>query len=114
MAFVFINNTKGNLSRIGRLPFQKVTRTILGQRYDLSLTFVTPKDMRLLNKKYRHINKPTDILSFPLEKHFGQIIMNVESVKHEAKNFSMSYSPFIQFLFIHGCLHLKGMTHGSK
>ena len=114
MSFVLINNTRGSLKQIERLPLQKFSKAILGAKYDLSLTFVTSKEIKTLNKKYRNINKPTDILSFPLEKKAGQIVMNTVSAREESKNFDMEYIPFIQFLFIHGCLHLKGMTHGSR
>lgn len=114
MSFVFINNTRGSLKPLERLPLQKFAKSILGAKYDLSVTFVTTKEIKTLNKKYRNINKPTDILSFPLEKNAGQIVMNTTLSREESKKFDMKYLSFVQFLFIHGCLHLKGMTHGSR
>ena len=34
--------------------------------------------------------------------------------RKEAKKFDREFKNFIQFLFIHGCVHLKGFTHGSR
>ena len=59
------------------------------------------------------INKPTDILSFPLSDNFGEMYINIEMTKLEAKKFERTYENFLGFLFIHGLVHLKGLDHGS-
>ena len=71
------------------------------------------KEIQKLNKEYREINKPTDILSFPLSDSFGEIYINPEMTKIEAKKFDRSYENFFAFLLIHGLVHLKGFDHGS-
>ena len=114
MSFSFVNATKGNLSSIGRLPFSLMKDKILGKKYDLTLVFVETKEIHRLNKQYRKKDQPTDILSFKIENHTGEILMNETSAKKEAKKFEREYYNFLQFLFIHGCLHLKGFTHGSR
>jgi probable rRNA maturation factor len=114
MGFSLTNRTKGSLSRLARLPFVKMKDAILGPGYELGLVFVTPSEIRNLNAVHRKKNVPTDILSFPLDKMSGEIFINQQESRKEAKKFGRDYINFIQFLFIHGCTHLKGFTHGSR
>lgn len=93
--------------------FKKIKEAILGKDYDLSWAFITPKKIQKLNLIYRNLNKPTDILSFPLSKTEGEIYICKSESKKEAKKFERDYENFLLFLFIHGCVHLKGYDHGS-
>ena len=85
-----------------------------GNKYELSVAIIGTKRMRTLNKRYRNIDKPTDILSFPISENEGQIFINPEYSVREARKFNRSYANFLYFLFIHGCVHLKGHDHGAK
>src|SRR5688572_6712573 len=99
------------------LKKSEVTRLknkILGRDYELSLVFTNSRLSRKLNSTYRGKNKPTNVLSFPLSKKSGEIFIDQDTAKKEAKYFGMTYSNFIKYLFIHGLLHLKGMRHGRK
>jgi probable rRNA maturation factor len=96
------------------LPFTIIKNDILGKDYSLSLAFVEEKKSCELNNLYRKINKSTNILSFPLSKTFGEIIICPSVVKREAKNFNKTFPEFLGFLVIHGMLHLKGMEHSSR
>ena len=86
---------------------------ILGKKYELSLVIVSKSEIKELNEKYRGINKPTDILSFPLSSKEGEIFINLDMAKIEAKKFNRTYENFLGFLFIHGLVHLKGFDHSS-
>ena len=110
ITFNLINTTKAKLPS---LAFVDMKNSILGKKYELSLIIVSKKEIQKLNKKYREINKPTDILSFPLSDDFGEIYINIEMTKIEAKKFNRKYENFLAFLFIHGLVHLKGFDHGS-
>ena len=105
-----IHMSKGKLPR---LPFSDIKNAILGKEYELSFVIVGPTKIKELNQTYRNINKPTDILSFPLEKNSGEIFICPSLSRVEAKKFDKPYERFIGFLFIHGLLHLKGMEHSS-
>jgi probable rRNA maturation factor len=74
---------------------------------------VDEKTSKALNKKYRGKNKPTNILSFPLRKNMGEIVLCPNVIKREAKNFNRTFPKFLGFLVIHGMLHLKGFLHSS-
>ncbi len=104
------NSTKGKLPR---LPFDLIKEAILGKNYSLSCIFIDSKRSRELNKKYRDLGQPTDILSFPINNSTGEIYIDPKTSREEAKKFDRDFENFIGFLFIHGCVHLKGMDHGS-
>ncbi len=104
------NTTKGKLTR---LPFVFIKNKILGEKYELGVSFVSSRKQKEINKKYREIDKTTNILSFPLTKNSGDITFDLLKVKKDAPLFNMSYTKFLKYLFIHGCLHLKGLDHGS-
>lgn len=95
------------------MPFALMAEKILGKSYELSILFATKKESQTLNNTYRGKNYPTNVLSFPLSTHSGEIVLHLPTAKKEAKNFDMRYEDFVGFLFIHGLLHLKGFDHGS-
>lgn len=109
--FTILNKTKGKLPR---LPFVSVKNKILGEKYELSLTILGAKEQRKINRIYRGIDETTNILSFVLSKNSGEITLDPVKIKKDAILFNMTYDQFLIFLFIHGCLHLKGLEHGSK
>ncbi len=103
--------TKDTLPRVS---FALIKDTILGEKYELSLVFCGNRKSKELNKKYRNKDYTPNVLSFPLDKNSGEIFINPHVAKKEAPNFQKSYKNFVGFLFIHACLHLKGMEHGSR
>jgi probable rRNA maturation factor len=103
---------KGNSARLG-LPFSKIADAVLGSKYELSLTFIGEQKMRALNKAYRNKDYATDILSFPIDTNLGEIYICENIACKKARVREESEHTYLGFLFIHGCLHLKGMTHGS-
>ena len=105
--------TKGN-SAITGLPFASMKEAVLGKNYELSVVFAPKKTLKDLNRTHRGKDTPTDILSFPLSDSAGEIFINLDEAKKEAKKFDRKFENFIGFLFIHGLVHLKGFTHGSR
>jgi len=89
---------------------------------EISLTLCGNPYIRELNKQYRNIDKPTDVLSFPLlavgeappqDEAFllGDIIISAERAAEQAREFNHSLNREIIFLFVHGLLHLLGYDH---
>ncbi len=90
--------------------------------YYLSVQLSGNKEIKLLNKKFRKKNKPTDILSFPhhtkkeLKKliisnkkiYLGDIIINYKKIK---KNSKTVFKNHFDILWIHGLVHLFGYEH---
>lgn len=96
------------------LPFLSIKNYILGQNYDLDIAFVSKSFQKNLNQTYRKIDNTTNILSFPLSKKSGLITFDINKIKKETSIFNMTFPLLLKYLFIHGCLHLKGFSHSSK
>lgn len=105
-----IRETKGKLPS---LPFLRIKEAILGKNYSLSLVFVGRKKAIELHKNWKSKEDPVNILSFPFSKQEGEIIISLEKARKECGRFERSYENYLAFLFIHGCAHLKGYTHGN-
>ncbi|MEK7669112.1 MAG: rRNA maturation RNase YbeY [Patescibacteria group bacterium] len=99
---------------VKKLPVEKIKNDILGKHYELFFAFIDKNRSKFLNNKYRKINKATDILSFPLSKDCGEILICRDMAKIKAPKFGMTPANYLLFLVIHGCLHLKGLKHGVK
>ena len=110
--FTLTNTTKAKLPLAFDI-LEEMKDTVLGKDYDLSVNIVSLEEIHALNMKHRGIDKPTDILSFPLDDKNGEIYINIECTHEEAPKFERTYENFFAFLFIHGLVHLKGMDHGS-
>lgn len=96
------------------MRFGEIKNDILGKDYSLSIAYVSENKSRELNKKYRKKDKPTNILSFPLRKNEGEIVLCRTVIKKEARDFGKTFDQFLVFLVVHGMLHLKGHKHGKK
>lgn len=93
---------------------ERIKIDILGKKFDLSFAFVSKREIKRLNRIYRKKDEPTDILSFPLDKTSGEILICREMAKTKSVKFGMGFKNYLLFLVIHGLLHLKGLRHGSK
>lgn len=102
------------MGKLPKLPYEEMKRAVLGEAYELSVTAVGRERSRTLNRAYRGIDSPTDVLSFPIAENAGEIIFNIEEAKKEARKFGRTFENFIAFLFIHALVHLKGLDHGKK
>ena len=96
------------------LPFLHVKEYILGKNFTLSLNFVDKDTAKNLNIKYRQKDYYPNVLTFPLDKMNGEIYICRSIARLQYKDFELSYKNFLILLFIHGCLHLKGVNHDSK
>jgi probable rRNA maturation factor len=109
-----------NIRRVSKrkepnLPFLEVKNKILGKDYDLSLVFATKNIVLDLNKKYRNKDYVPNILSFNLSEKSGEIYIHLATARIQSmRDFEMEEGKYVLFLFIHGCLHLKGLDHGTK
>ena len=104
---------KTSKGKLPRLPFVALKEAVLGKNYELSIAFVTAEESRRLNKIYRGKNKPANILSFPLGRKEGEIIITQSEVRKGARKFGHSFATFLPLIFVHGLFHLKGLRHGS-
>jgi ssRNA-specific RNase YbeY (16S rRNA maturation enzyme) len=86
-----------------RIPYIQIKTQVLGKAYDLSYAFLPPEEMRQVTIRTKKKDKVSNVLSFPLSKTSGEILI----CKNAAPPFTVGY------LFIHGLFHLKGFKHGA-
>ena len=117
MATLELNNltvsrkTSGN---IPLLPYQKMKDSVLGKKYELDISFVDTQTSTQLHKEFKKKSGPANILSFPYEEDAGEIIIHLETVRRQARQYGRTYHEHLLFLIIHGMLHLLGYEHGDE
>ena len=96
---------------------------------EISLSFVTNEEIHQINRQFRNVDAPTDVLSFPQltfeegeeadvnengEIVLGDIIISVERAKEQAEEYGHALKMEIAFLTVHSMLHLLGYDHMEK
>ncbi len=95
-----------------------------GESAEISVTFVDEEQIHVLNKEHRNVDRPTDVLSFPLGENgvydvnpengarmLGDIVLNIPRVVRQAEEFGHSFQREIAYLTAHSMLHLLGYDH---
>lgn len=100
--------------KLPNLPFLELKEDILGKDFDLSLSFVSEKEAKNLNKKHRGKDYIPNTLSFPYSPKSGEIFLQLETILSQAPEFEMSEPTYLLYIYIHSLLHLKGLDHGSE
>lgn len=91
-----------------------------------SVIWVTPEKIHEINREYRQIDRPTDVISFALQdgvdqflvpeqaQELGDIFINIQAIEEQAKEYGHTIRRESCFLFCHGLLHLLGYDHLTK
>lgn len=104
------NRTKDkiNLALVKKIA-SAFSRAYKVKKKEISLAFVSDAEMKKLNRIYRLVNQPTDILSFAGEKDFlGELVIDYSQIKRQAKEAGASVERELVFILVHGLLHLVG------
>lgn len=91
----------------------------MGVGGEVSVLFTNDDEMRALNKRWRNIDKATDVLSFPADgpevpnapKLLGDIAVGYETALHDSETMKRPFESHVSHLLIHGFLHLLGYDH---
>lgn len=85
---------------------------------ELNVLLTDDAALRDLNKRYRNIDKPTDVLSFPMSTDFGidedilgDIAISLDRARAQAKDYGATLVEELSRLAVHGTLHLLGYDH---
>ena len=95
------------------------------KNWDISLLFCDDAFIKNLNKQYRDIDSPTDVLSFEQgDEYFddagetrfmaGDIVISLDSLRFNAEEFNVEINEELKRLIVHGILHLNGMDHSDN
>ena len=90
--------------------------------YEVSVLLTNNDEIRKLNKKYRNIDKSTNVLSFSIAnanisselKMIGDIVISKEKILSEAKEQNKTFISHLAHMVIHGFLHLIDFVHDSE
>lgn len=94
----------------------------------ITITLTNPENIKQINNEYRNIDKETDVLSFPMfekdeleekikqnnfmhEDVLGDIIISIQRVEEQAKEYEHSFERELSYMLVHGFYHLMGYDH---
>ncbi|NLB48358.1 MAG: rRNA maturation RNase YbeY [Erysipelotrichia bacterium] len=103
----------------------------LALRFDpvVSVTLVDNNYIQVINRDYRHLDQPTDVIAFAFLDDcedrerilhsgsvviLGEIYISFDQAKVQAENYGHSLERELKFLFVHGLLHLLGYDHMTE
>lgn len=124
-----------NIEKMDReeVMLKEVVQAVLNEEgivHDLyiNITLTNNEEIHIINKQYRNVDRPTDVLSFPMyereeipelrrkdnifaEEILGDIIISIPKVKEQAEEYGHSFERELAYLTTHGMLHLLGYDH---
>ena len=97
---------------------------LLDSKLYISVILTNPDEIQQMNKEYRKIDKTTDVLSFPMyerdeiphlnkeiEEPIGDIVISIERVREQAKEYKHSFERELAYMLVHGFYHIMGYDH---
>jgi probable rRNA maturation factor len=130
MEITLINRTNAEISQFEEMFHQVASsaekKLSLEDDNTVSVTFVRSRTIHTINRDYRGIDRPTDVITFAIrddmdefmieeeEKDLGDIFINIDYARKQAKQYGHSYEREICFLFTHGLLHCLGYDHMTQ
>ncbi len=109
-----------NILLAKKIPQQILSTTII----EFGVNYISSQEIQKLNSKYRHLDKPTDVLSFPIYSNvsdiqqspnhvnnLGDIFICLPEAKKNAQDKKTTLNDEIIFLILHGLKHLLGFHH---
>lgn len=120
------------------IEYEKTIRQVIEQCFKeehledsklyISITLTTPENIHKINKEYRNVDRETDVLSFPMfekeeleekietnnfehEDVLGDIVISIEKVRGQAKEYGHSFEREFAYMLVHGFYHLMGYDH---
>lgn len=121
-----INETNENIDELSiindlmlfSLKYLKIENAIF------NIIIIDNDTIHKINKEYRGIDRPTDVISFALEDNkdfidigyriLGDIYISIDKVKEQSQSYGHSFLRELAFLSVHGLLHLLGYDHMKK
>lgn len=117
------------MEAVGKACLETLKYEEFDEDCEISLSFVTNEEIHQINRQFRNVDAPTDVLSFPQltfeegekadvnengEIVLGDIIISVERAKEQAEEYGHGLKREIAFLTVHSMLHLLGYDHMEK
>ena len=125
-----------HLDLMKKLIIAAANKLNLGENFEVSITVVEDQRIQEINRDYRFIDKPTDVISFAIEDNdeedfavffdqefmeedkfprlLGDLFISIDKAENQAAAFGHSLERELGFLTVHGFLHLNGYDHQTK
>ena len=130
-----VQENEGTIEKVLQKCFE--VEKISSTSFYICVTLTNPETIRQINKNYRNIDKPTDVLSFPmfekeeldnliekkgksnieegiLQDILGDIIISIPKVEQQAKEYGHSFEREFAYMLVHGFYHLRGYDHMTE
>ena len=97
----------------------KIIKFSSNSEVSISFLLTSNSEIKLLNKKYRNKNKPTNVLSFPMNEkienknYLGDVVIACEKIIDESYEQNIKKYKYLSKMTIHGVLHLLGYKHDT-
>jgi probable rRNA maturation factor len=110
-------------ARIPRQKLRRLFQSIVAHEFDpmfpsqINVVFVDDERIKVLNREFRGLDRPTDVLSFVVDDihedggTFGEIYISCNRALQQAGTYNVSFTEELLRLFAHGMLHLAGWDH---
>jgi probable rRNA maturation factor len=104
----------------GKTPEPWVGAVLKSPAAEVSVALVDEAQIQELNRRYRHVDRPTDVLSFPAGEApeldeapalLGDVVVSLETAWRQAAEFGHPPAREVGYLVAHGLLHLLGFDH---
>lgn len=108
-----INNT--TKAKIPAIKMKRIIEKFISAHklkdFSVSVALIGDKKMQELNKQYRGLDKPTDVLSFT---GLNEIIIDIKAIERQARELKKSRDSELFFILVHGLLHLIGYDDNTE
>ncbi|MEW5898768.1 MAG: rRNA maturation RNase YbeY [Bacillota bacterium] len=126
---VYVNNLQDQLSAgedLQALAARAVQEVLaaegVAKEAEVSVVFVDDEYIRRLNRQYRGVDSPTDVLSFAMlegeplagkeeELILGDVVVSLPAAQRQSAEYGHSLAREVAYLIVHGMLHLLGYDH---
>lgn len=99
-----------------KIDFEKIAGLVAGAKYknaEVSIILTNDSEIHEINKTYRNVDRPTNVLSFELgdDVLLGDIYISYDTVMREAKDAGIKFDDHVAHMVVHGMFHLLGYDH---
>lgn len=121
--------TSDYIDMLQRLLIFAADKEGITQEAEVSVSFVSNKEIQELNRNYRGQDKPTDVISFAFQETMedelniigedmplmlGDIVISIDRTIEQAEDYNHTFERELGFLTVHGFLHLLGYDHMNE
>lgn len=125
MSIGIFNKTEEKIDKsFVRKVVKHTLKKMKAEKSEVNIIFVGLEEIHEINKAYRNVDRPTDVISFALEdtedvtvyeeRVLGDIYICLDKVHEQAKEYGHTEIREMAFLIVHGLLHLLGYDHMIK